>query len=119
MKELPGEAYTSEQYARLERATVLHRNWVHAAGAQEVAEPGDVLPVGVAGMPIVLVRQRDGGLRGFHNVCRHRAARLLTGETGSCARIVSGSNSTATFVSIVTSFLLTRIALRLFCSDSR
>ena len=78
MKELPGEAYTSEHFARLERATVFHRNWVHAAGSHEVAEPGDVLPVSVAGMPIVLVRQRDGSLRGFHNVCRHRGCLLVT-----------------------------------------
>ncbi len=39
--------------------------------------------------------------------------------SGSCARIFSGSKSTATFLSIVTSCLLMRIVSRLFCSDSR
>jgi choline monooxygenase len=42
----------------------------------------------VNGWPIFVIRGDDGILRGFHNVCRHRAARLLTGESGSCARIV-------------------------------
>ena len=44
-----------------------------------VPAPGDYVTHDYAGVPIVLVRQEDGLLRGFLNVCRHRGARLVDG----------------------------------------
>lgn len=78
LRELPGYAYTAEDFARQERETVFRCNWVHVAGGHDVPELGDAFPTVVAGLPIVLVRQRDGTIRGFHNVCRHRGCLLVT-----------------------------------------
>lgn len=78
LRELPGYAYTAEDFARQERETVFRRNWVHVAGGHDVPEPGDAFPTVVAGLPIVVVRQRDGTIRSFHNVCRHRGCLLVT-----------------------------------------
>ncbi|HYZ64145.1 MAG TPA: aromatic ring-hydroxylating dioxygenase subunit alpha [Acetobacteraceae bacterium] len=78
LRELQRQAYTSEEFARREAQTVFHRNWVHVAGGYDLPEPGDAHPVVVAGLPIVLVRQRNGEVAGFHNVCRHRGCLLVT-----------------------------------------
>ena len=78
LRELPGSAYTEEDFARRERETVFRRNWVHVAGGHDVPQPGDAFPTVLAGLPIVLVRQRDRSIRGFHNVCRHRGCLLVT-----------------------------------------
>jgi choline monooxygenase len=77
LKELPGSAYTDDAFAQLERETVFSTNWVHVASGYDIPGPGDVLPLKVAGKPIIVVRQRDGAVRGFHNVCRHRGCLLV------------------------------------------
>jgi choline monooxygenase len=74
---LPAEAYTSTQYFQHERATVFSQYWVCVGLGSDVPNPGDVYPTEVAGMPIVLVRDRMGTLRAFHNICSHRGLQLV------------------------------------------
>lgn len=74
---LPGAAYTSPAFFELEMRRLFRRSWVAVAFAEEVGKPGDAMPLSIAGVPIILVRGEDGVLRGFHNVCRHRAAEML------------------------------------------
>jgi choline monooxygenase len=52
-----------------------------------VAAPGTYLTAEVAGLPILVVRDRDGVLRAFFNVCRHRAAPLMTDACGTASRL--------------------------------
>ena len=74
---LPGAAYTSETFFALENERIFADSWVFAGFAHELARPGDVAPVTVAGQPILLVRDADRRVRAFHNVCRHRNLRLV------------------------------------------
>ena len=76
---LPGAAYTGEAFFRLEQRKYLRKMWMAAAFEAEIPEPGDAMPVIVAGLPIVLVRGGDGEVRAFHNVCRHRGMMVLGG----------------------------------------
>jgi choline monooxygenase len=75
---LPAEAYTSTRYLQRERTTVFSQYWVCVGLASDVPCPGDVYPTEVAGMPIVLVRDRAGTLRAFHNICSHRGLQLVS-----------------------------------------
>lgn len=74
---LPAEAYISDRYFQQERQTVFSQYWVCVGMASELPNPGDIYPTQVAGMPIVLVRDRSGTLRAFHNICRHRGLQLV------------------------------------------
>ncbi len=74
---LPPAAYTSEDFFALENRTLFADGWVFAGFAHELAKPGDAVPANVAGMPVLLLRGRDGEVRAFHNVCRHRGAILV------------------------------------------
>src|ERR1700722_10065860 len=74
---LPAKAYTSDEFFRLEQTTLFPRHWYAAAFTTDLPDVGDAIPVMVAGVPIILVRDRDGSIKGFHNVCRHRAALVL------------------------------------------
>jgi len=75
------EAYRSPAFFEVERRRVFARGWVAAAHVTDLAVPGDVRTVSVAGQSIILTRDRTGTLHGFHNVCRHRATRLVTDES--------------------------------------
>ena len=74
---LPAAAYTSEAFLALEYERVFARSWVFAGLAHELARPGDAVPVSVAGRPVLLLRDGEGEVRAFHNVCRHRCLKLV------------------------------------------
>lgn len=74
---LSAEAYTSPAYLERERQTVFSQYWVCVGLASDAPNPGDVYPTNVAGIPIVLVRDRANTLRAFHNLCSHRGLQLV------------------------------------------
>ncbi len=74
---LPPEAYTSEAFWADEKAHLFPQNWVLVGFAHEMANAGDAMPVNVGDSPVLLVRNRDGQINAFHNVCRHRCLKLV------------------------------------------
>jgi choline monooxygenase len=74
---LPRQAYISPEFFALERERLFPRIWMGIGFTSDVPDPGDAVPLMAAGVPIVLCRDKSGTLRAFHNVCRHRAARVL------------------------------------------
>ncbi|MBE1281678.1 MAG: Rieske 2Fe-2S domain-containing protein [Rhodobacteraceae bacterium] len=75
---LPNAAYWSPEWHELEQELIFRRSWVFAGARAELPKPGNMKPLEVGGMPIVLVHGRDGEIRGFQNVCRHRGMQLVT-----------------------------------------
>ncbi len=74
---LPPAAYTDGRVFELESDRLFARHWFFVGFAHEMEKPGDVRPVSVGGAPILLVRNRAGGIGAFHNVCRHRCLKLV------------------------------------------
>src|SRR5690606_32418048 len=54
--------------------------WQPVARAADLAHAGDYVTCDLAGEPLVLVRGRDQRVRGFYNVCRHRAGPVAAGR---------------------------------------
>jgi len=75
---LPPAAYTDPEFYTLERDLVFRRHWISIAFAHEIPDAGDAMPVDAAGVPLILLRDRDGEIRAFHNVCRHRGSAILS-----------------------------------------
>lgn len=81
---LPARHYRDpETYAR-ERTAVFGAGWQFLGHEAEVTEVGDYVSGDLAGWPVLVVRGSDRTLRGFHNVCRHRAGPLVTEPKGQC-----------------------------------
>jgi choline monooxygenase len=74
---LPNAAYTAAEILEAESRHVFHEGWSFVGVGADVPEPGDARPVTVAGLAIVLVRNRAGRINAFHNVCSHRGAELV------------------------------------------
>ena len=81
---LPASWYTDPEIAERERRAIFAANWALFGPEHEVAEPNSYVARTINGWPIILLRGRDGGLRAFHNVCRHRAAALFAAGPGTC-----------------------------------
>ena len=74
---LPRAAYASEEFFELEQERLFPRTWQGVGYSDDVAEPGDAIPITVSGLPLILVHDTNGKIRCFHNVCRHRATIVL------------------------------------------
>ncbi|MDE0113367.1 MAG: aromatic ring-hydroxylating dioxygenase subunit alpha, partial [Albidovulum sp.] len=73
----PNAHYVSDAAFEEERVALLFRNWSGIGVASDVSSPGDVKPVELAGMPLLVVRDHDGKVRVFQNTCRHRGMILV------------------------------------------
>ena len=71
---LPPEAYVSPEVFTAEELQLFRRTWVPVCFSHEVEQTGDVLPIRVAGSEVVILRDEQGQVRVFHNICRHRSA---------------------------------------------
>ena len=77
---LHADAYTEPVWADVDVRAVLARTWQWICHVEKLRHPGSYVSATVAGMPIAVVRGRDGDLRAFYNVCKHRAHELLRGS---------------------------------------
>ncbi|AWD22531.1 aromatic ring-hydroxylating oxygenase subunit alpha [Fuscovulum blasticum] len=77
---MPKSVYTSPGFAELETRHIFAAEWLCAGRAEALPNPGDYLTMEIAGEPVIILRDRDGSLRGLSNVCRHRMSTLLQGR---------------------------------------
>ena len=77
---LPAAWYSDPEIFRAERERIFLREWQYAGHADRVADPGGYLTCAAGEVPIVVVRGRDGVLRAFVNVCRHRGHLVAEGS---------------------------------------
>jgi glycine betaine catabolism A len=85
---LPGEAYTSSDVFAREQEVVFARRWILVGRSDEIAEPGTFITRTIANESVILVRRHDGAASAFLNVCRHRGARMLLEERGTCGKVI-------------------------------
>ena len=90
---LPNAAYTDSAFFKLEQNSLFKKTWVFAAFAHKLPNVGDLLPVEVAGQPILLAKSDETTIRSFHNVCRHRGATLVDEWKSKCRTIVCPNHS--------------------------
>ena len=83
---LPPACYTDQALFEIEREAVFRSSWVGVGRADRWKKPGDYSAMSLAGVPIVILRDKQGELRAYANTCRHRGARLLDGD-GTCKGI--------------------------------
>ncbi|MEM7301138.1 MAG: ring-hydroxylating oxygenase subunit alpha [Pseudomonadota bacterium] len=84
---LNAETYTDDKWFRLDQQSVMAHSWQWVCHVEKLREAGSYFTTKIAGHPIALTRDRNGVLRAFYNVCKHRAHELLSGE-GSTSRIM-------------------------------
>lgn len=85
---LSREFYTSAADYQVELEALWYRDWLFVGHDCEVAAPGDYLTLQIGEYPVLIVRDRDGKIRAFHNSCRHRGARVCPDARGNAPRLV-------------------------------
>ena len=85
---LPAWVYSHPELARLERERVLMPSWQIVCHVNSIPKAGDYATFDLGPESVLVLRDRDGSIRAFHNVCRHRGARLLDGA-GTCPATIT------------------------------
>ncbi len=84
---LPTSFYSSPKIHDLDLTRIFRRSWTYFCPASRVAKP-DNSAIGMAGdIPVVVIRGKDGVLRGFVNMCRHRGYKVATEDQAKCRRL--------------------------------
>lgn len=84
---MPTWCYTSPEFYRREVETIFMKVWNFVGRTDQVPSPGDYYAFDFAGVPLIILRDREGAVRAFANTCRHRGSLLLEGGTGTCRGI--------------------------------
>jgi choline monooxygenase len=77
---LPAFAYTDAAILAAEKERIFRRCWEPVGNVVDVEKPASFFTAELAGAPIVVTRDASGVLRGFYNVCRHRAGPVAVGK---------------------------------------
>ncbi len=92
---IPGSRYTSREFAEQEWEQMWTKVWLLLGRESELPEPGDWQMEEVGPESILMVRQKDGSVKAFYNVCQHRGNPLVSEPTGSNKRFVCKYHSWA------------------------
>ena len=84
MRNLDPRYYVDPDTYHAECRHIFRATWQLIGPAARLAEPGDYVATEIAGAKVMAVRGKDGVLRAFRNVCRHRGARILEEGAGRC-----------------------------------
>ena len=77
---LPPACYTDADVAGLERDAVFRTSWLGVGRSDQWKAPGDYSALTIAGIPVIVIRDKLRTLRAFSNSCRHRGSLLLEGS---------------------------------------
>ncbi|MDE0309066.1 MAG: transcriptional regulator BetI [Acidiferrobacterales bacterium] len=82
---LPPWTYKNEEFLELEIERLFKPNWMLVGHVSDMPEKGDYLTFEGFGERALIIRNKNGAINAFHNICRHRGSRILEGA-GRCPR---------------------------------
>ncbi|MEP7242502.1 MAG: aromatic ring-hydroxylating dioxygenase subunit alpha [Gammaproteobacteria bacterium] len=86
---LPAWIYSDPDFFEREKQVIFRKSWQVVCHLSDIPKPGDYHNFEFLGESIIALRGDDGHVRSFHNVCRHRASRLLDASKGNCGRRIT------------------------------
>lgn len=85
---LPQDFYKDAAIFRLDMEHIFYQHWLFVAHDCELPQIGDYLTQTVGDYSIIIVRDREGSIRAFHNTCRHRGSRICQEHKGNSPTLV-------------------------------
>ena len=82
------EFYTSEAVFKADMEQIISRKWLLAGHASRIPNKGDYFLFRVGAEQIIVIRENEGTIRAFFNVCRHRGSTICQAESGNAPKLV-------------------------------
>ena len=84
---LPQPFYTSAEVYEHDLDTIFYREWLFATPACALGKAGSFQRLRIGAYDVIIVRDNQGGIRAFHNSCRHRGSTLCSASQGRVAKL--------------------------------
>ncbi len=84
---LPQPFYTSAEVYEHDLNTIFYREWLFATPACALGKAGSFQRLRIGAYDVIIVRDNQGGIRAFHNSCRHRGSTLCSASQGRVAKL--------------------------------
>lgn len=81
---LPAWSFFSEEMLEMEKELLFRRHWQVVCHISDIPQPGDFVTLDMVGERALVIRGKDGEVRAFHNLCRHRGSRVVVEDHGTC-----------------------------------
>ena len=81
---LPGWTYFNSDLFELEAEKLFRQHWQLVCHESDVAKIGQFITFDLVNERAVIIKGKDGVIRAFHNLCRHRGSRVVAQERGVC-----------------------------------
>ena len=88
-KSLPAWTYTSNEFFELEKNSLFLCNWQLICHTSNIPNIGDYFTLNIFHERILVIKGNDNVIRAFHNVCSHRATKLIDKNSGNCKKRIS------------------------------
>jgi Rieske 2Fe-2S family protein len=85
---LDRQFYLSDEVFHYDVELIWKKNWLFVGYEFQLGKPGDYMTYNIANESVIVIKNKEGEINAFHNVCRHRGSRLCTNETGNAPNIV-------------------------------
>ena len=86
-KSLPQKYFVSPEIFVEEQKKIFGTHWLLVGHQSQIAKVGDYIVQRVNGESLIVIRDKNGKINAFFNVCRHRGSRLIESDAGNCAAI--------------------------------
>ena len=84
---LPNECYISKEYTLIERKKLFEDKWIVIGVGSSIPNEGDVKPIDLLGIPLLIIRTKNKEIKVFHNICSHRGVKLVK-EAGKIRNVM-------------------------------
>lgn len=85
---MPAAVYFDDQVYQDDLTHIWYASWIFAGHTFELPKPGSYMTLEIGDYPVVIVRNKAGEIRAYHNACRHRGHRICVEDSGKAARLV-------------------------------
>ena len=87
LPDLPAGRYNDPAFFKAEQDHIWSKSWLFAGHTDEIPEAGSYKLWRDSGVPVIIIRGKDGVVRGFYNTCRHRGGPLVRDEQGQAGSL--------------------------------
>jgi glycine betaine catabolism A len=85
---LEHDFYNSREVFEADLHYIFGRHWIYVGVEPEIPHAGDVMTLEIGGASLLIVRDEEQRIQAFHNVCRHRGARLVQSAHANVGNLV-------------------------------
>ena len=86
---LPAWSFFNNEMFEAEKDLLFRRHWQLICHSNDIPNAGDFVTWNLIGERALVIRGKDGKIRAFHNLCKHRGSRVIADDAGTCKSTIT------------------------------